>query len=92
MTHAESFSPTALQAALDDIEPTKVLGAPDERATIVGIDVIPGIVVTQANGKLEAPGVVYLEVSPSGHSNSRRATIQFHVANDVVVIDSVTLA
>ena len=93
MSNAESLSPTALQAAVDDVELAKVVGAPTERATIVGIDVIPGIVVTQANGALEAPGVVYMEVGASGRSSSRRATIQFHVANDAtIVVDRVVLA
>jgi len=92
MSNAESFNPTELQAAVDDVELAKVVGASADRATIVGIDVVPGIVVTQANGALEAPGVVYMEVGASGRSSSRRATIQFHVANDSIVVDRVVLA
>ncbi|MBS0363830.1 MAG: hypothetical protein JSR98_20850 [Proteobacteria bacterium] len=92
MSNAESFSPTALQAAVDDIELSKVVGAAMDRATIVGIDIVPGIVVTQANGTLEAPGIVYMEIGSGGRSSSQRATIQFHVANDTVVVDRVLLA
>lgn len=91
MSNVESFSPTALQAAVDDVELAKVVGSAADKGTIVGIDVVPGIVVSQANGTLEAPGVVYMEIGSGGRSSSQRATIQFHVANDVVVVDRVLL-
>lgn len=87
---SSNLDPSALQAAVDGIKPNQVIASDNERAAIVGVDIIPGIVVSKPDGSLEAPGMVYLEQNTS--TSSRRATIQFHILNGQIVVDQVVLA
>ena len=93
MTHTDAgyLTPETLQAAVDAIAVGQVLGAPQGN-TIIGVDIIPGIVVNHEHGRLEAPAVVYFEAGSSGRSRSQRATITFHITDQQVVVERVVLA
>ncbi|HLZ73686.1 hypothetical protein [Phenylobacterium sp.] len=96
---AGNVSASDLQAAVDGIGLDKIDGElrPGGEGTVVvlGIDVVPGLVLRRAEGNYEAPGVVYIESSGgnSKSSQSRRATILFHVSDaGGIEVDQVALA
>jgi hypothetical protein len=93
-----SISSTELQTAVDNIGLEKIEGRLQSEdgagVTVLGVDIIPGVVLRRAEGNYEAPGVVYLESrnASARSSQSRRATIVFHVGDAGIEIDSVALA
>jgi hypothetical protein len=89
-------APEKLQAAVDAFDPSAIdgIGFDGYEAKVVGVDIRPGIVVEQSEGRLEAAANVYLDLKAgrSRSSGSVRATVEFHLVGDEIVIDKIRAA
>lgn len=89
--------PDRLQDAVDRFSSDRITGLDEGKAeiTVVGVDIMPGIVVRQPNGDLEAAAKIYLELNgKAGRSTSTvRATVRFHKNDDeTVTIEEIVAA
>ncbi|WP_454715088.1 hypothetical protein [Caulobacter segnis] len=89
-------APERLQAAVDAFDPAAVDGIEFEgyETKVVGVDIRPGIVVEQAKDRLEAAANIYLDLKAgrTRSSGSVRATVEFHLVGDDIIIDKITAA
>lgn len=89
-------APDKLQAAVDAFDPVAIGGIDVEgyEAEVLGVDIQPGIVVERSADRLEAAAKVYLDLKAgrSRSSGTVRATVEFHLVGDHIVIDKITAA
>lgn len=86
----------ALQLAVDALDPAMIEGLdePGYTVTVVGVDIVPGIVVRQDDDKLESAATIYLDLKSGTEklSKSRRGIVEFHTVVDAIKIDRVVAA
>lgn len=89
-------APEKLQAAVDAFDASAINGIRFDgyEAKVVGVDIHPGIVVEQPDGRLEAAADIYLDLKAgrSRSSSTVRATVEFHTVDDDIVIDRIAAA
>lgn len=89
-------APEKLQAAVDAFDASAINGINFDgyEARVVGVDIHPGIVIEQPEGRLEAAADVYLDLKAgrSRSSGTVRATVEFHIVGDEIVIDKIVAA
>lgn len=89
-------APEKLQAAVDAFDQASIEGIEVEgyEAKVLGVDIRPGIVVERAADRLEAAAKVYLDLKAGRNRSSGtvRATVEFHLVGEDIVIDKITAA
>lgn len=81
-----------LQRAVDMFDTATIQGLDEAEyaITVVGVDIVPGIVVRQGD-RLEAPVTIYLDLKAGQQkmSKSRRGIVEFRSEDDGITVDRV---
>jgi hypothetical protein len=95
----EAVEYEALLKAVDGFARAKIQGLEQFseggfEVTVVGVDVVRGIVARQADGSLEAGAKIYLELKRSKYrsTDTIRANVKFHTENGAPIVDAIIAA